>query len=148
MTLLVEGYRGNYVENKHYGAFAIVDAQGKCLDKQGDIERPIFARSALKLLQVLPLVETGAADHWDLSEKEITLSSMVLRGDFPKCVIEVSATVEVLDPNDRCSFYSPFCCPVWLCCHVVAVNCLPVSKPNLFSQEMRRSHDSSAVDFL
>ena len=30
----------------------------------GDIERPIFPRSAVKVLQALPLVASGAADRW------------------------------------------------------------------------------------
>ena len=74
MTLLVESYRGNYVENKHYGSFAVLNDQGKIIDSQGNVEHPIFGRSTLKLMQTLSLIESGAADTWNLSDKEIALS--------------------------------------------------------------------------
>ena len=40
----------------------------------GDAERPVYPRSAVKALQALPLVESGAADRLGLSDKEIALA--------------------------------------------------------------------------
>ena len=40
----------------------------------GDAERPIYPRSAVKALQALPLVASGAADRLALSDKEIALA--------------------------------------------------------------------------
>ena len=40
----------------------------------GDIERPVYPRSAIKALQALPLIESGAADRLGLSPKEIALA--------------------------------------------------------------------------
>ena len=40
----------------------------------GDIERPIFPRSAVKVLQALPLVESGAADRLGLDDEELALA--------------------------------------------------------------------------
>ena len=54
--VLVELWRGEIVESFHRGAFAVVDAGGTLLRQGGDIERPVYARSAVKGLQALPLV--------------------------------------------------------------------------------------------
>jgi len=40
----------------------------------GDIDRPVYPRSAVKALQALPLIESGAADRLALSPKEIALA--------------------------------------------------------------------------
>ena len=50
------------VESRHRADVAIVDADGKVVARWGDIEPPIYGRSAIKPLQALPLIESGAAD--------------------------------------------------------------------------------------
>ncbi len=72
--LLAEALRGGIVESAHRGALAIVDAEGAVHTAVGDIERPIFPRSAVKVLQALPLVASGAADRWQLSDAELALA--------------------------------------------------------------------------
>jgi L-asparaginase II len=72
--VLVEAQRGGIVESMHRGAVAVVDADGALHSAVGDILRPIFARSAVKVLQALPLVESGAADAWGLSDSELALA--------------------------------------------------------------------------
>jgi L-asparaginase II len=71
---LVEVWRGTSVESCHRGALAIVDADGAVHSALGDIDRPIFPRSAIKVLQALPLVASGAADHLRLSDEELALA--------------------------------------------------------------------------
>ncbi len=71
---LVQVLRGDVVESFHRGALAIVDGDGAIVAALGDIERPIFPRSACKVLQALPLVEGGAADAFDLSDEELALA--------------------------------------------------------------------------
>ncbi len=72
--VLVEALRGGIVESAHRGALAVLDADGGVHTQLGDIERPIFPRSAVKVLQALPLVESGAADRWQLSNEELALA--------------------------------------------------------------------------
>ena len=72
--ILVHALRGGIVESAHRGALAIVDADGALHTQLGDIERPIFPRSAVKVLQALPLVASGAADRWQLSDEELALA--------------------------------------------------------------------------
>ena len=72
--ILVDVRRGNAVESAHRGAVAIVDADGGVGAAIGDIERPVFPRSAVKVLQALPLVASGAADHFELTDAELALA--------------------------------------------------------------------------
>jgi len=79
--ILVEALRGGIVESAHRGALAIVDADGTLRSALGDIDRPIFARSAVKVLQALPLVESGAADRLGLSDEELALACASHNGE-------------------------------------------------------------------
>lgn len=72
--VLVEAWRDDSVESFHRGAFAVIDAQGGVLASAGDTLRPVFPRSAIKLLQALPLVESGAADRAGLAPEELALA--------------------------------------------------------------------------
>ena len=72
--ILVEVTRGDHVESVHRGAVAIANAKGGIVFSLGDIETPTFPRSSLKMVQALPLVESGAADAFGLSDEEIALA--------------------------------------------------------------------------
>ncbi len=72
--MLVELTRGGLVESFHRGAVAVVDGSGEVTAQWDDVDRLIFARSAIKPLQALPLIETGAAEKFGLSDAEIALS--------------------------------------------------------------------------
>ena len=72
--VLVEVIRGSEVESRHRGAVAVFDAYGKSVMALGDVDRPIFPRSAVKAIQALPLLESGAADSYSFTTKELALS--------------------------------------------------------------------------
>ena len=79
--ILVDVLRGDHVESRHRGAIAIVDADGAVVAATGDIERAVFARSAVKALQALPLVASGAADRLGLTATELALACASHRGE-------------------------------------------------------------------
>jgi L-asparaginase II len=72
--VLVHALRGGIVESQHRGALAVIDADGAVHTALGDIDRPIFPRSAVKVLQALPLVESGAAERYGLTDAELALA--------------------------------------------------------------------------
>src|SRR5215471_8689404 len=72
--ILVEAVRGALVESRHRGAVAVVDAAGKTVFAVGDVERPIFPRSAIKALQALVLVESGAVERFALRDEDLALA--------------------------------------------------------------------------
>jgi L-asparaginase II len=79
--VLVEVIRGSLVESWHSGAIAVSDAAGRLLLALGDVERPIYPRSAVKAMQALALVESGAADAFALSEDELAVACASHNGD-------------------------------------------------------------------
>lgn len=72
--LLVEVTRGTMVESGHRAAVALVDVNGGVVLSAGDIDRPVYARSAIKSLQAIALVETGAAEAYDVSAAELAMA--------------------------------------------------------------------------
>lgn len=79
--ILVEVTRGTLVESRHRGAAIVVDAAGGIVLAWGDVERPVYPRSAIKPLQALPLVETGAADRFGLGTEALALACASHRGE-------------------------------------------------------------------
>src|SRR3954462_10648370 len=72
--VLVEVVRGALIESRHRGAVAVVDADRVTVLALGDVARPVYPRSAVKAIQALPLVESGAADKYGFGDKEIALA--------------------------------------------------------------------------
>lgn len=79
--VLVEVLRGGRVESDHRGRVAAVDATGKLVFSLGDIDRPVFPRSACKAMQALPLVENGAADAYGFGNRELALAASSHSGE-------------------------------------------------------------------
>lgn len=72
--ILVETTRGPIVENRHHAAAAICTASGSIVEAWGDIDTAILPRSAIKMIQALPLLETGAADAMGLGDQHLALA--------------------------------------------------------------------------
>jgi L-asparaginase II len=72
--VLVEAIRGAAVESRHRGAVAVCDTEGGEYLAIGDVATPIYPRSAVKPFQALPLVESGAADDFDLGDKALAIA--------------------------------------------------------------------------
>jgi L-asparaginase II len=104
--VLVEVLRGAIVESAHRGAVAIFDADGKPVLEIGDTAKPVFPRSAVKAIQALPLVETGAADAYGFGDRELALAcashsgepahvelaqAMLAKADLDKSALECGA---------------------------------------------------------
>jgi L-asparaginase II len=71
---LIEVTRGALVESVHHGALAVADAEGRPLLALGDCERPIYPRSAIKIMQAVPLLTTGTADALGFGDAELALA--------------------------------------------------------------------------
>ena len=72
--VLVEVTRGAVMESAHRGAISVFDADGKPVWEIGDTNCPVFPRSAVKAIQALPLVESGAADAYGFGDRELALA--------------------------------------------------------------------------
>lgn len=72
--VLVEVLRGGRVESRHRGSVAVVDAAGARVLALGDVEQAVYPRSAVKVMQALPLVESGAAGRFGFGDEELALA--------------------------------------------------------------------------
>ncbi len=79
--ILVDVIRGDMVESFHRGQIVVADAVGKIVRSLGDVDRLVYPRSAVKPIQALPLIETGAADGCGLGHEELALACASHRGE-------------------------------------------------------------------
>ncbi|KKC34405.1 asparaginase [Devosia psychrophila] len=79
--ILAETIRGNWVENRHRGAYVVMDADGAIIASAGDIERPVFPRSAIKSMQALPIFARHAEGKFHHSEEELALACASHHGE-------------------------------------------------------------------
>lgn len=79
--VLAEVLRGDQVESRHRGSVVVCDASGAKLMALGDVETPVFPRSAVKSIQALPLVESGAADAYGFGNRELALACASHNGE-------------------------------------------------------------------
>jgi L-asparaginase II len=76
---VLEVWRGGLLECTHLGHAVICDSKG-IVASWGNPQAVIFPRSSAKMLQALPLIETGAADARGLSQAHLALSCASHRG--------------------------------------------------------------------
>ncbi len=79
--VLVEVSRGGRVESAHRGAIVIAGPGDTTVWSLGDGDRPVFPRSAIKALQALPLIESGAADRFGFTPAELALACASHNGE-------------------------------------------------------------------
>ena len=71
--IIAEITRGPIVESRHRGAYVVCDAKGEIVVSAGEVNTPIYPRSAFKAFQCLAMIESGAADRFGLIDEEIAL---------------------------------------------------------------------------
>ena len=91
--VLVEVTRGDLVESVHRGSIAIAEADGAIAFALGDVETPVYPRSSLKPIQALPLLESGAAEAFGLSDEDVALACASHSGE-PMHTTRVAAWLE------------------------------------------------------
>lgn len=72
--VVAEIRRGSLVESRHRGSIAVIAADGSVVYAAGDVDRLVYARSAVKAMQALVLVEAGAAERFKLGEEALALA--------------------------------------------------------------------------
>ncbi len=79
--LLVEITRNGTVESRHVGSAIVCNNKGEVLASWGNIHKLIFPRSALKPLLAIHLFESGASEHYALSNAELALACASHQGE-------------------------------------------------------------------
>lgn len=111
--VLTRLWRGSDVESVHRGAWVMVDGAGDVIHSVGDPNQMVFGRSATKSFQALPLLESGAADAFDLSNAALALALASHSGEpmHTTCVAETLATIGVDEGALQCGPQRPWGTP-------------------------------------
>ncbi len=107
--VLAELTRGNWVENRHRGAFVVSDANGNIIASAGDIARAVFPRSAIKSMQALAMVSSNSIAKFALSDEELALACASHQGeDFHVAAVAGFLSHIGLDENAlECGAHAP-----------------------------------------
>jgi L-asparaginase II len=107
---LVEVLRGGLVESRHRGHVAAVDGDGRTVARLGTPETVTYMRSSAKLPQTVPLLASGAAERYGLTDRE----AAVVCGSHSGQDVHVEAVVGILSKIGldesalRCGVHEPF----------------------------------------
>lgn len=71
--ILVEVYRAEVLESFHRGVICMVNENGEIIFSKGDPHQICYPRSAMKLLQVLPLIMHGGKDAFGFTLAELAI---------------------------------------------------------------------------
>ncbi len=107
---LVQLWRGGLLESTHRGHVVICDEAGQIVQAWGDPERVIFPRSSCKMIQALPLLESGAAEAAGLTDAHIALSCASHQG--AQLHVDMAtrwlADLGLGEPDLRCGSHEPY----------------------------------------
>ncbi len=108
--VLFEMLRAELVESFHRGAFVVAGADGQIIAQGGNIAADVYPRSSYKMMQALPLVMSGAADAYGVTEEELSLACASHNAE-PMHVTRVEAWLHRLGLTDNdleCGPHAPF----------------------------------------
>lgn len=74
---LVEVWRGDRIECVHRGHAVICDGSGQIVETWGNPDHVTYPRSSAKMIQALPLVESGAADGLTSAQLALACASHI-----------------------------------------------------------------------
>ncbi len=107
---LIEVARGHEVESRHRGFIAAIDPAGSVIAQLGDIETRTHFRSAAKPFQALPIVTTGAADHFQFTAQELAVINGSHSGE-PQHLATVQTILDKIGLPEtalQCGAHMPF----------------------------------------
>ncbi|HLQ72070.1 MAG TPA: asparaginase [Bacillota bacterium] len=105
----IKVYRGKYIESTHDVHVAVVNAEGELLAYYGDPHRLTFARSSMKPLQAIPVVESGALEAFDITEKELALFTASHSGEpfHRESVADILEKINLSEDKLQCGTHIP-----------------------------------------
>ena len=107
--IAAEIIRNDRVESRHRGYIAVVTANGSLLASLGNVQFRTYIRSAAKPFQIMPLLMSGAVEHFQFTDKELTVimashNSEPFHLERVKTILEkIGLTLEHL----KCGSHSP-----------------------------------------
>ena len=106
---MVEVLRNKHLESLHFGSAVVMGPNKKLIFKCGDIDKLIFPRSAMKMFQAIPLLESGAAESYKLVPKQIALACSSHQGSVAHTSIikKWLSQLDLTEKSLRCGVQPP-----------------------------------------
>lgn len=106
----IEVLRGEIVESVHRVHVAVADAVGQLRAGAGDPGLVTFARSAVKPIQALPLVDDGVLDAFGFSDRELALCCASHNGETEHVEVALAmlAGIGLEESTLACGAHPPF----------------------------------------
>ncbi len=107
--VLAEVWRGEILECVHRGTAVVASAEGEVVEAWGDPARVILPRSSYKMIQALPLVESGAADAAGLGAEHLALACASHQGAMVHTGLASRwlAAIGLAERDLRCGAHQP-----------------------------------------
>lgn len=107
---LVEVRRGEEVESLHRGVVVVADSSGRVVKGIGNGEFVTFLRSAAKPLQLIPLLESGAAARFRFTNRELAVMAGSHNGEdiHLQAVASILAKIGLNEEALHCGTHYPF----------------------------------------
>jgi L-asparaginase II len=108
--ILVEVRRATIVESYHRGVIVAVEAGGRVRARLGDENFITSTRSAIKPIQALPVVTSGAADHFAFTPREIAATCASHDGEpvHTETIAGMLARIGLNESALRCGAHAPY----------------------------------------
>ncbi|HUF86493.1 MAG TPA: asparaginase [Thermohalobaculum sp.] len=107
--VLAELWRAEMLESVHRGTAVVAAPSGEIVAAWGDPARVVLPRSAAKMIQALPLVESGAADAAGLGPEQLALACASHRGApvHTRLAARWLESIGLGEPDLRCGAHPP-----------------------------------------
>jgi L-asparaginase II len=107
--VIVRVTRGDLVESEHEVAACVADARGDVVFAAGDIERPVYLRSAAKPFIAAAIVASGAADRFAFDDRELAVIAASHNGEpaHVETVRGILAKIDASVADLRCGAHAP-----------------------------------------
>lgn len=104
-----EIWRGEFLESVHLGHGVVCDGSGHIVEAWGDPEFTILPRSSCKMIQALPLIESGAANANSLGARHLALACASHQGAaiHTELVSQWLNHLELDESHLRCGAHPP-----------------------------------------
>lgn len=101
--------RGDTTESVHYGAVAVVDAEGELLAQAGDPRALVFTRSSLKPFQAMPFVARGGVTRFGFSPAELAVMCASHNGEdlHVEAVRSILKKIDCRESDLQCGSHVP-----------------------------------------
>ena len=107
---MVDISRGGIVESSHQVVAAVANVHGEVLAAWGNADLVTFLRSSAKPFQGMPLVGSGAAAHFGLSEQELAIACASHAGtdEHIEVTHSILRKIGLSEADLRCGTHTPY----------------------------------------